>query len=79
MDRYTSLVLTKKTDKMSEVRRESISKGAFGSHERLSWKGNTHLMTNTTGVRNATGQRSSAVTEVVLVYSPVFVLVPSTA
>lgn len=36
-------------------------------------------MANTTGVRNPTGQRTSAITEVVLVYSPVFVLVPSTA
>lgn len=46
--------------------------------DQSSWKDNTHLVTNTTGVGNATGQRSSAVTEVVLVYFPVFVLVPST-
>lgn len=39
----------------------------------------THLVANTTGVWNPTGQRTSSITEVVLVYSPVFVLVPSTA
>lgn len=39
----------------------------------------THLVANATGVRNPTGQWTSAITKVVLVYSPVFVLVPSTA
>lgn len=44
----------------------------------MSQERSTHLVRNTAGVRDATGQWSSPITEVVLVYSPVFVLVPST-
>lgn len=51
----------------------------------LAWKFNvcyvltsTHLVTNTTCIRNPAGQWTSAIAEMVLVDSPVLILVPST-